>query len=834
MVAATPSQVVTLRRLETFPKRTLQWLMTIVELHVDEAWRPQVAGALERCIEAYDDSAGGYVVEYHKKIYGGEAIGRQWASCGMQRLYAPFRGAMAKHMRLRDWDMVNAHPTFLVQICGRLGISCKLLADYVENRGTWLSLVITTVNTAATCHEANDEDSKAAAPNPIGRTEAKNLFIRVMYLGNPRKWYKDHAFNGTIPKVEDLANEMKRIGKVIAKKYPDQYKAVKVLPKDTQEFQEKNPLSRTLSLILGEIEDKCLMAAMNYVELLGLVMLVLVYDGFMIRDDENLINAVDMSEHVFKITGFRVEWDQKELDDTIKLAAPLNDEIVAGKVVKEIEDRVLVCNDICFSYSASSGLWSSNTKPALVIQEAINEWSISKKIYSGFNTASLLPMTIDLGMTTCMARVAAWARTKIPKQDLFLVEKHVTTHRKIKFANCVYNLATGQARAGFLPEEKFMVHVPRNLPARVEEDVCAARSFVQDLFTLPGVDTAQRRDDYNFECMSLWQFVLLAIGAALAGDVDVKLMYAMIGPRNSGKGMLMAAVGAAFGTLVDAGKSANNLLANESSTDEAKKYLWLADAAIRGTRLVWANEIRTIAGKNETYIDGNLVKGIASGGDPLEIRKQYENPYPARHEFTMFLNCNDLPPVRPSIGGTFLRVRFPNKYVEAPTLPNEKRKDDGLKRRLALPSFSDGMLWLIIDEYCGFLSTGKEFKAIPEVVSETADADEAEGEDIIEAFGNELEFAPPFTNLSDCRRGGFLMLTADVKEVIDDLKKKGKFKGVTKAGIFVQLGHRGYPKSPRVRYDDGAGEVYTRWIMGIKMPGSNTRPGHAAFLEPTN
>ena len=197
----------------------------------------------------------------------------------------------------------------------------------------------------------------------------------------------------------------------------------------------------------------------------------------------------------------------------------------------------------------------------------------------------------------------------------------------------------------------------------------------------------------------------------------------------------------------------------------------------------------------------------------------------------MFLNCNDLPPVRPSIGGTFLRVRFPNKYVESPSLPNEKRKDDGLKRRLAIPAFADGMLWLIIDEYRGFLATGKEFKAIPEVVSETADADEAEGEDIIEAFGKELVFAPPFTNLSDCRKGGFLMRTKDVKDLIDDLKKRGKFKGVTKAGVFLQLSHRGYPRSARIRYDNGDGEVHTRWIMGIKVPSTTVSLEQPAFLD---
>ncbi len=99
----------------------------------------------------------------------------------------------------------------------------------------------------------------------------------------------------------------------------------------------------------------------------------------------------------------------------------------------------------------------------------------------------------------------------------------------------------------------------------------------------------------------------------------------------------------------------------------------------------------------------------------------------------MFLSCNDLPPVHPSIGGTFLRVRFPNRYVESPSFPNEKLKDDDIKRRLALPSFADGMVWLILDEYREFLASGLRFQAIPEVVKETKSADDAEGEDLIAA-----------------------------------------------------------------------------------------------------
>jgi hypothetical protein len=39
-------------------------------------------------------------------------------------------------------------------------------------------------------------------------------------------------------------------------------------------------------------------------------------------------------------------------------------------------------------------------------------------------------------------------------------------------------VTTGEARKGFQPEEKFLVHISRPLPERIEGDVAAARAFV--------------------------------------------------------------------------------------------------------------------------------------------------------------------------------------------------------------------------------------------------------------------------------------------------------------------------------------------------------------------
>ena len=134
MAAFASATAPALPRIELVNKTQLDWLPTKVKTYSDKAWCPQVAGALHRCIEAYDDDQGGYTVEYHQKTDGGRAMGRLWASCGMQSLYKPFRGVIANLMGLVDWDMRNAHPEFLLQLCGRHGVPSKLLKDYVADR----------------------------------------------------------------------------------------------------------------------------------------------------------------------------------------------------------------------------------------------------------------------------------------------------------------------------------------------------------------------------------------------------------------------------------------------------------------------------------------------------------------------------------------------------------------------------------------------------------------------------------------------------------------------------------------------------------------------------
>ena len=102
------------------------------------------------------------------------------------------------------------------------------------------------------------------------------------------------------------------------------------MPPADDEF--KNPISRSLSIILANIENDILMTARSYLELISLFVLVFVYDGFVVSDPDSLVDAEAMSEWVFRETNYRVIWGKKPLDNTIQLPEPMSDNVVAGCV----------------------------------------------------------------------------------------------------------------------------------------------------------------------------------------------------------------------------------------------------------------------------------------------------------------------------------------------------------------------------------------------------------------------------------------------------------------------------------------------------------------------
>ncbi len=175
-------------------------------------------------------------------------------------------------------------------------MSCPLLTSYVTGRDSWLSLVLNTVNKALANASASAEEPASrekAPPTHIGRKKAENLFIWMLVLGGFGEWSKDVGYIGSIPKVDGLRLELKRIEKPSSSTSGASSICFGCGLRH-RDMPSKNPLSKTLCIIMKDIENRCLMAAIAYIQTKGLGAAVLVYDKFMVHDPDQRICAEDM------------------------------------------------------------------------------------------------------------------------------------------------------------------------------------------------------------------------------------------------------------------------------------------------------------------------------------------------------------------------------------------------------------------------------------------------------------------------------------------------------------------------------------------------------------
>ncbi len=175
-----------------------------------------------------------------------------------------------------------------------------MLKKYGADRDSWWKIVKDLVNEgveqpASSSGSKSKKKKEEASRKHVGRDEVKQLFLRILYLGGFDNWAKDVGYPGRAPPlVEGLVKEMRRVGAAIVKHYPELHKAILDVPPDDDEY--KNPISRTLSIILGNIENDILMAARSYVESICLFVILFVYAGFVVSDPDNLVDAEAMSE----------------------------------------------------------------------------------------------------------------------------------------------------------------------------------------------------------------------------------------------------------------------------------------------------------------------------------------------------------------------------------------------------------------------------------------------------------------------------------------------------------------------------------------------------------
>lgn len=120
--------------------------------------------------------------------------------------------------------------------------------------------------------------------------------------------------------------------------------------------------------------------------------------------------------------------------------------------------------------------------------------------------------------------------------------------------------------------------------------------------------------------------------------------------------------------------------------------------------MIFTNEITVDTADKRNKMNGNIIKGkIASGGDVLNARKNYQDEIEFRIQGRLFMMCNDLPPITPAdTMETMHMVSFPYQYVEKldeNSLPFMRVRDDNIKAYCAQDDTVAAYIHLVLDAF---------------------------------------------------------------------------------------------------------------------------------------
>lgn len=241
-----------------------------------------------------------------------KTYGRLFAqNASLQGLPREMRNSLSNGLYY-DIDMKNAHPSLLSQYCYFNNINCECLNNYVENRDNILETI-------------RYKDGVEI----FNRDEAKQMILTIM---NGGECYIDNEF------ITNFKKEIKQIHKQICILNPEEFKKIKTR-------KDYNADGTMMNVLLCKLEHLVLMNSVLYMKSQGFNVDVLVFDGFMVRKDENkpVTDEVlqSLSTHIKTKTNYNITFVEKSLESVIDLSIypdPLLDEVPAVSYYKDKEE----------------------------------------------------------------------------------------------------------------------------------------------------------------------------------------------------------------------------------------------------------------------------------------------------------------------------------------------------------------------------------------------------------------------------------------------------------------------------------------------------------------
>ena len=584
------------------------------------------------------------------------------------------RHTLAKNIYV-DFDIVNCYFVLLLNICIQNNFEPKqynYIKDFVTNRKKYF------------------ETFKNKS-----RDKIKVVFNCILMDDKFKEDGLDNIVKKLYKQVDEVRNKIVQL---------DKYEEFKNIVAKIEDGAI-NTNSKILSRILQFHELEIIKCVMNYLNSNGFTVSSYCYDGLLIEKDERLNNSIltEIKKYTFDNCGFDVDFVFKEMDEALTLP---NDYINTPEKYKDVEDDVDACNKFINDYKhilngmedayggttkyyKKDNVWRGGNKQ-IFEEKLINivmglnyyqkNFTFDGKAYYSqrFFSKKERIHAISSLISTSSSYITPDFKDKLFKTNLY----------KICFNNGVYYFKEKLFKPYPVDDVYSIIKIDYDFPERNEEDI----EYVKNKILLP---IFKKDEEHLNDCMK-------HIARYMAGHTEDKFYIFNLGLRNSGKGTLEKLLKTSFGDYIGTTNADNFLTKKGSSGDIAKSLSWLV--AIQHKRIVITNEISSGQG---TQMSGILLKMVASGGDIIEARKNYQDEVQFQIQFGLIFNFNRAPPSIEPFDATESAVVIQNRaaFLSESEINDNNRSyaipvDINLKNEIGSnPRIRNGFLWYVIDNY---------------------------------------------------------------------------------------------------------------------------------------
>ena len=642
--------------------------------------------------------------------------GRLFSGGSLQSIWSVYRGALMRVIGT-DIDMSNAHPTILRYICKIHNIHCSELEYYITNR---------------------DECLAQFANRSIG----KNMFLIATN--------NDKLLRGDHPKcLKKYDKEMKTIQKELTK-LPDYTNLAETIP----EYKlTHNYNGSYVNRILCYYENIILQHALHIINTKGIEVAILMFDGLMIYgnyyEDTELLNEIETYVET-QLEGLNMKWAYKPHDHSLcvpddfvvkteseteyevnqnwaneenrklikkNMKDLFGDSIIShlpsGREITEDDTNLfkgvmtdleateklyrlypywVFCMSELFVYDNTNGMWLNNHTAYLNIIKQHKHF-LHLMVKDEKKSVWIMSETKSYGNCLCMMEKIVPLMKTMNMDDNWLKQHECSSLGYILFKNGYYDFKNGLFHDKFNPDILFMVRIDENFEALDDDEVDYMDSIKKRIFHDPlGVE--------------LGNYFLEMTSRAFSGECMKRILFGL-GGTNGGKSIMTLAyqfsLGGYFGTF-----NGENLVYNKSSADEAQKLRWAL--LLRFKRIIMSNEMKNTDGDKAICMDGNMVKKISAGGDPMIGRTHCKEETSFIAQFLPILLANDMAEIKPhcdAVDGRMRIIKFNKSFVEEPTNELELQIDKNIKDEIKTPLFQKCFRMLLLKTYADWNDAGR-------------------------------------------------------------------------------------------------------------------------------